>query len=313
MLYYFLIGLVFLAGLSAPLAAKDLANIETSFDQKEVLSLRLNQNSGCSCQKAIAPQKKSDGLGVHTTAKAAIVADQQSGAVLFQKEPEQQLPIASITKLMTALVFLENNPGFDQIGQIGSGENDLEGARLFVKDNERIKLKDLFYVSLVGSANNATQALVHSTGLTGEEFVIKMNQKAQKLGMSHTFFAEPTGLTEQNVSTASDLVKLAKAAFNNSEIKEATTLEEYSFITEGNKEFHKVVSQDELLKSYLDLTGTKTGFTYEAGYCLIVQSKNESGHEVIAAVLGSESSDARFQEVKSLVSWAFENYQWELE
>jgi len=276
-----------------------------------VLSLQVNQKSTCPCKKAITPVKVSDSLGVHTTAKAAIIADQQSGAILFQKEPEKQLPLASITKLMTALVFLENNPGFEQIGQIGSGENNLEGARLFVKDNEKIKLEDLFYSSLVGSANNATQALVHATGLTGEEFVAKMNQKAQKLGMNHTFFVEPTGLSDQNVSTARDLVELAKATFNNPKIKEATTLKEYSFVTEGNKEFHKVTSPDELLGSYLNLTGTKTGFTYEAGYCLIVQAKNESGHEVIAAVLGSESSDTRFQEVKSLVFWAFNNYQWQ--
>ena len=181
MLYYFLISLVFLAQFSAPLVSKNVVNLEASFNQNEVLSLQVNQKSTCPCKKAITPVKVSDSLGVHTTAKAAIIADQQSGAILFQKEPEKQLPLASITKLMTALVFLENNPGFEQIGQIGSGENNLEGARLFVKDNEKIKLEDLFYSSLVGSANNATQALVHATGLTGEEFEAKMQRLTGEL------------------------------------------------------------------------------------------------------------------------------------
>lgn len=308
--YYVLISLVFIAQLSAPVKAGDVSNLEVYLDQNNVLETKISpeEQEPLSVQP---PHKISASLGIATSAKSAIVVDQASGAVLFQKEPDLQLPIASITKLMTALVFLNNNPGFEQAAAVGPGENDLEGARLYVKDNEEVRLIDLFFASLVGSANNATQAMVHSTGMSGEEFVVKMNQKAQELEMNNSHFVEPTGLNSGDISTVTDLVKLARAAFSIPEIQRATTQKEHSLITVTNQELHTIKSPDELLNSYLNLTGAKTGFTYEADYCLVARAKNEQGHEVIAVVLGSESNTARFQETKALISWAFKNYQWE--
>ena len=126
----------------------------------------------------MGPIKISESSGVHLTADSALVVDKATNKILFQKEPGSQHSIASITKLMTALIFLEHNPGFDEVDQIGVGENSLEGSRIQVKSDDQMIIKDLFYASLVGSANNATQALVHSTGLTGEEFVLEMNENA---------------------------------------------------------------------------------------------------------------------------------------
>lgn len=310
MLYYILVSLIFLSQLSVPISQGSLSSLEPYLTQDENLKLRINTETKYSSSKITVPRKISDSIGIHTTAQSAIVIDKESGKVLFQKEPEKQLPIASITKLMTALVFLEHNPGFDQVGQMGAGENSLAGARLYVKSGDEVRVADLFYSSLVGSANNATQALVHTTGLSGEEFVAKMNKKAQILGMKNTKFKEPTGLSKDNVSTVQDLAKLAQVAFSAPLIQEATTLKEYSLTTIAFNELHRIKSQNELLTSFLTLTGAKTGFTNEAGYCLIVQAKNEAGNEVIAAVLGSATNDTRFTEIKGLVAWAFENYQW---
>lgn len=305
MLYQILISLIFLSQPSLSDSKSNFSFIEPYLTREEVVEVSAKPKLEIS-----GPRKITDSIGIHTTAQAAIVIDRESGQVLFQKEPERQLPIASITKLMTALVFLENNPGFEQVSQIGAGENSLEGARLYIKNGDQVSIEDLFYASLVGSANNATQGLVHGTGLTGEEFVKKMNEKAQTLGMSNTRFVEPTGLNKNNVSTAKDLAKLAQAAFGIPKIQEATTKKEHSLITLSRKEFHQIKSPNELLNSFLNLTGGKTGFTNEAGYCVIVQAKNGEGREIIAAVLGSESNQARFQEIKGLVTWAFENYRW---
>lgn len=260
-------------------------------------------------KKEKSPQKASESLGIRTTAKAAIVVDRVSGTILFQKEADRELPIASLTKLMTALVFLDVRPDWEIIVRMGEGENRLEGAKLFVKDGEEIRLRDLFYSSLVGSANNATQAMVHATGLSGEVFVQKMNEKAKALGMTKTRFEEPTGLHPRNTSTARDFVKLAQTAFAVPEIQDAVVRKEYVFTTVPG-EPHRIRSQNDLLNSFLSLTGGKTGYTEEARHCLIVQAKNEHGYEIIAVVLGSETSDARFQEAKGLVWWAFENYRW---
>jgi D-alanyl-D-alanine carboxypeptidase len=307
MIYYLIIGIVFFGQLFPPIIEGVNGSLVSSLDEYENVMMDVQEttnvvNSG--------PIKISESSGIHLTASSALVIDKATGKILFQKEPDSQRSIASITKLMTALVFLEHNPGFDQIGQIGVEENSLEGSRIQVKSEDQMTVEDLFYASLVGSANNATQALVHSTGLTGEEFVLEMNKKAESLGMENTMYIEPTGLNSGNVSTVGDLAKLAKVVFKKPEISDATTRKEHSFVTLGNKEFYKQISKNVLLDSYLNITGAKTGFTYDAGYCLVLQAENERGNEVIAIVLNSKSSDTRFQEIKALVTWTFDNFQW---
>ena len=301
MLAYFLISTIFLSG-SGLASFSDLPTVlqaDSSFAYAQDTQT-----------KADPPVRFGESLGVTTTATVAAVFDVQSEAPLFEKEADKVVPIASITKLMTALVFLENNPGLDKSANVTASDNTLIGAKLRVPNGEAVKVIDLFFTSLTGSANNATQALVHSTGLSGEEFVVKMNAKAKELGMQNTHFVEPTGLSEENVSTANDLFILAKAAFTNQWISQATTKTNHELVTVTNNEYHNVKSQNDILDSYLDVQGSKTGFTYEAGYCLITQVKGEQGQQVIAVVLGSESENSRFLETKALSQWAFENYQW---
>ncbi|MFA6391758.1 MAG: serine hydrolase [Patescibacteria group bacterium] len=307
MVYYLIIGIVFFGQLFPPIIQGASGELSSVIDGNNVVQMKV-QESVASADSV--PEKVSDSSGIFLTSSSALVMDKATGKILFQKEPDQQHSIASVTKLMTTLVFLENNPGFDQIGQIGVGENSLEGSRVQVKSNDHMTLEDLFYATLVGSANNATQALVHATGLTGEEFVAEMNKKAESLGMNNTLYVEPTGLDSKNISTVIDLAKLGKVAFSQAKISDATTRREHSFITLDNREFHKQISQNVLLDSYLNITGAKTGFTYDAGYCMVAQAENENGNEVIVVVLGSKSSDTRFEEVKALTTWAFDNFEW---
>lgn len=231
---------------------------------------------------------------------------------LFTEKADEPQPIASITKLMTALVFLDNNPGWDKEYTITEADK-VEGGRLNLFLGDQVTIKDLFYTSLVASDNGATLALVHASGLNEEEFVKKMNERAEKLGLKQTSFDDPIGLSEYNLSTAREVALLAQAAFRNSEISEATTKADYSFMTINGRE-KKIESTDYLLfdpgEKTLTVLGGKTGYTEKAGYCFVGRLKNGAGREVISVVLNSQDKNGRFKDSKSLANWVFANYDW---
>jgi D-alanyl-D-alanine carboxypeptidase len=242
-------------------------------------------------------------------AKSGVVYDVKNNNFVFKKNQASRLPIASITKLMTAIVFIENNPSFDEVYEI-KNEDRREGGRIYVYRGDKILVKDLFNLSLVGSANTATVALVHSTGMTEEEFVSKMNEKAKDLGLMHTNFKETVGLSANNYSTANDIALLAREALSYPQIREATLRSSYSFKTlQGRTQV--VYTTDQLLnnmpKNGVELFGGKTGYTDAAGYCFVGGFVNETGQELISVVLGTESDKARFSETKNLINWVFEN------
>lgn len=253
-----------------------------------------------------------------TTEKIEIAAERSAvfapheNIYFFRKNAEETQAIASITKLMTALVFLKNNPGWEKIYQI-TAEDQLAGGRLSLFPGDELTVKDLFYTSLVASDNGATIALVHASGLSEADFVAKMNDQARQIGLRQTSFTEPTGLSEQNISTAREVAQLAKAAFDFPEIREATQRREYRFLTQGGKEKF-VESTDYLLFAEEDnpfpVQAGKTGFTDKAGYCFVGLFQDKGGREIISVVLNSAGKNERFQESKVLVKWAFTNYSW---
>jgi len=230
----------------------------------------------------------------------------------YCKNADTPQPIASITKLMTALVFLENNPGWDTTYTITSGDQ-IQGGVLNLYPGEEIKVRDIFNTSLIASDNGATLALVHATGLGNDNFVKKMNEKAAKLGLKQTNFVEAVGLSDKNVSTAREVALMAKAALAQPEIKDATEKKEYQFTTINGKA-KKIESTDYLLfdseKNSFQVMGGKTGFTDKAGYCFVGRFKDTSGREVISVVLNSSGKNDRFKESKNLVNWVFQNYSW---
>lgn len=256
---------------------------------------------------------KNNSVGLELTAGRALVIDAKSRMVLFEKNPDIITPIASITKLMSALVFLENNPGWEK-EVVMKKIDERSGGKLNLFRGEKISVKDLFYVGLIGSDNNAITALVRSTGLDEKEFVNKMNQKAKDFNMKSSDFVEPTGLSSLNISTARDVLVLVEKAFSNANISKVVKIKKYDF-TSLNNINHTIYNTDLLLNSFLDMApykviGGKTGYTEEAGYCLTAQVKNnEKSGEVLAVVLGADSPQNRFNEIKGLVTWVFENYR----
>jgi D-alanyl-D-alanine endopeptidase (penicillin-binding protein 7) len=257
----------------------------------------------------IIPHKiDSQSWGVKISAQAAAVMDKNTGLILWQKNATAVRPLASITKLMTALVFLANNPGWETAVVMAEAD-EVNGASNNLMRNETVTVEDLFNLALVGSDNNAARALVRSTSLPEEDFIKLMNKKAQELGLTKTVFKEVTGLSEANVSTALDILTLAKTAFTKEEIKQATTKKSYNLVTkEGRVE--KIVSTNHLLNSYLNISAGKTGYITASGYCLVAQVNGEQGQEIITVVLGSVSNADRFYDLKVLAAWILQNFSW---
>lgn len=237
------------------------------------------------------------------TAGSAIVINKKTDEIVFEKNSNQQRPIASLTKLMSVLVFLDHNPGWDKIVTMQQSDF-VGGASLWVKVGDTVSVKDLFYSTMVGSKNNAVIALARSTGFTQAQFVSKMNEKAIDLGLENTHFVEPTGLSEENVSTATEMAEIARQAFDHMEVLQASTSKWYTVKTKNSNVSYPVRNTSlKVLDRDLYITGTKTGWTDEAGYCLVTQAKKvgSSNQELIALVMGAKMSQ-NYEEVYNLLT-----------
>lgn len=255
---------------------------------------------------------KGDLLGVDITAEAAIAVDAKTGLVMYSKNIDTPRSIASITKLMTAIVFLEQKPDLNL--QVRVKEVDRhEGGMINFNIGETLTLKQIFNAALVASDNDAAYMLARNSGLSIEDFVARMNQKAKELGMNDSHFVDPTGLYNSNISTASDLVKLIEAAVAIPQISQATTSKSYTAkvvgIDDKDREV-KLYNTDRLLQSgYLEVLGGKTGYLEEAGYCLAAKVKNKAGQEDFIVVLGSGTLEDRFQDLKALDYYIAKTYK----
>jgi len=233
--------------------------------------------------------------------KAAYVED-ASGQVLFQKNPERVYPIASLTKLVSALVLLDTQPDWDRVVEI-IPEDLRRSSRSHIRNREQITVRDLIHASLMSSDNVATKALARTCGVDRLEFVRRMNVKADSLGMEGTYFVEPTGLSEQNVASAQAVAKLLRAAASNDIISTIMQKEQFTFTS--NRRLHMLVNTNRLLRSKWRVTAGKTGFIREAGYCLATNIQAPTGTEITAVLLGAPSNALRFAEAKRILDWTF--------
>ena len=240
-------------------------------------------------------------------AKSAISVDMESGEILFEENAHDRLQIASITKLMTILIILEENR-FDDIAKVSKNASTTEGSTMHLVAGEEIIIKNLLYGALINSANDAAVALAEYNAGNVGAFVEKMNLRAGELGLLNTHFSNPVGLdNKQNYSSAYDLSRLANYVYNNKFIQEAAIIKNLEVKSANSKYTHNLSSTNELLDSYLNIKGLKTGKTAMAGQCLVAVAENESGKEVITIVLDSPN---RFEESKILIDWVFRAYNW---
>lgn len=249
-------------------------------------------------------------LGTAPVANAAGKIDPPTGEVLFNsktgellygRNDEARFSVASITKLMTALVFLDHNPGMKKKFTYRKTD-DSSPAKIPLRFGEQVTVKDLFYTALVGSRNNAARALAHSTGLSEKVFVAAMNQKAKKLGMTHTIFYETTGLNEKNRSTAHDVALLAHAAFARPDIKTALATKSYTVrVLNFTKRSLTVKNTNPFVVKGDRFVGVgKTGYIDESGYNFVARSVG-NGVDLVAVVFGLNRQKEAFDRARDLI------------
>jgi D-alanyl-D-alanine endopeptidase (penicillin-binding protein 7) len=252
-------------------------------------------------------------LGVVTSAVSALVLDRLSGQVLFEKNSSVSRSIGSITKLMTALLFLENNPNLEEAVPLLSEDVRAGGVQHFAVD-DFYKVRDLLHASLVSSDNTATAALARLSRLSEGDFVARMNERASELGMRETTFVDPAGLSQDNRAVAADIVLLLDATMQNDFIRTATEIDSVTVMGQSGRSYF-LENTNELLGTFVDqppykIVGGKTGYLPAAGYCLGLVLSENNDHEIIVVVLGSETKDGRLDDVKALGLWTYKVYAW---
>lgn len=240
-------------------------------------------------------------------AGSALIMDVNSGVMLWGKEISTRRQIGSITKLMTALVVLEENNTNDII-KISAAASNIEGSRIWIAEGEKITVQDLLYASIIHSANDASYALAefNSSGSI-KKFVEKMNEKGKELGLKNTHFSNPVGFDgPENYSTAEDIAILARYAWRNNFIRHAAGIAKKEIQSLRGTKF-KLENTNGLLEKDSRFKGLKTGHTAEAGYSFVGIAETESAYSVMTIVFNSPN---RFQESINLIDWVNEHYKW---
>jgi D-alanyl-D-alanine carboxypeptidase len=254
------------------------------------------------------PKKAPDLIAPIINSRSGIVIDADNGIPLFEDNDHERLAIASITKLMTILIVLEENNLEDTV-TVSKKATETSGTTMFLANGEQILVKNLLYGALINSSNDAALALAEYNAGSIDKFIEKMNDKATQLGLVNTHFATPSGLdTPNNYSSAYDIATLARYVYQKQFIRDAAEQKEMTVTSVDGKYTHKLISTNELLgNKYYKIKGLKTGSTDDAGQCLVSVAENNEGKRIITVLL---NSPARFTETKILVDWIFRAYTW---
>ena len=240
--------------------------------------------------------------------KSAYLTDYLTGQVLYAKNEEEKLPIASVTKIMTSLLVFEaldsGKITYDEIVTVSEHAAEMGGSQVYLEPNEQMSVKDLMKAMMISSANDATVALAEHVAGSVETFVGMMNNRASQLGMTNTYFKNPHGLDEEgHYSCARDVAYMTRELLSHKGVTDFTTVW-MDTIRDGA---FGLSNTNKLIRYYNGATGMKTGFTNAAGFCLSGTAMRDGLH-LIAVVLGGETSNERFGTVKKMLDFGFANY-----
>ena len=246
-------------------------------------------------------------------AKSAILMDAATGTILYEQNAHEKLAPASVTKVMTMLLIMEaieaGRIGWDEQVTASEAAAAKGGSQVYLKVGETMTVTDMVKSIAVSSANDCACAMAEHIAGSEEAFVERMNQRAKELGMLDTHFVNCTGLDDapnaaEHLTSAHDIALMSRELLvQHPKIKEFTTI---WMDTIRNGTFG-LANTNKMVRFYPGATGLKTGFTSAAGYCLSASAQRD-GMELIAVVMGSESSQARFAACKSLLDYGFANY-----
>lgn len=257
-----------------------------------------------SAELQITPARASGGAP-SVSAQAAVLMDQASGRILFSRNSNEKLPIASITKVMTAVLAIESGK-LNQKFIVSQEAVHAEGSSIYLKAGERIRLIDMVYGLMLRSGNDASVAIAEAVAGSTRGFALLMNEKAAELGMNGTNFINPNGLDDpDHYSTAADMAALTRYAMQNATFRKITGARSYK-AEETNKEPVRVfVNKNKMLRLYSKATGGKTGFTKKAGRTLI--STASSGSLSLIVVTLNDGQD--WQDHQHLFEWGFSRFR----
>ena len=243
-------------------------------------------------------------------APSAVLADLETGQVLFSRDPDAERPIASVTKIMTALLVLRRADPTERvtISARAAGNGRSPGvSELGLQVGERIRVDDLLYALMLQSASDAAIALAEHVSGSVDAFVALMNRTAEHLGMRHTRFASPSGLDDDGYSSAADLVTLTRAAYRIPGFSSITATRFHTVPGEEQDVAPRVVqNRNVLLWLYPGATGVKTGFTSAAGFCVVASAERE-GLRLVAVVLGEQGEP--FSDAAALLNYGFSAFE----
>ncbi len=247
--------------------------------------------------------------------KHYILVDVTSNKVLAGKNDRERVPIASTTKIMTALVSLENYD-LDEVVTVSQKATEQIGADANLRVNEKITVRELLHCLLIKSGNDSAYALAehYAEEFGVEKFVSAMNQKALDLGLSDTEYKDPAGLDVSGFSTAYDLAKVTREALKNDLFSEITSKPKYTAVDTSDRISHFLENSNRLVTeyNYEGAIGVKTGYMPEAGHCL-VSAVTRDNNTLIGVVLNTytDSASASAVETRKLMDWAWDNIEWE--
>lgn len=238
--------------------------------------------------------------------RAAVIYDRKSKKVIWGKSENERRKMASTTKIMTAIVVLENAKIGDVV-TVSKKAAGTGGSRLGLKEGDKITVNDLLYGLLLVSGNDAAVCLAEYVGGSVEEFAKKMNNKAEELNLENTHFITPHGLDqEEHYTTALELARLADYALENNTFSNIVATRTYTVNINGNPK--QLNNTNELLGNLYGVNGVKTGFTNGANRCLVTSIKRNEMN-IITVVLGADTKKFRTQDSVKLIEYAYNNYR----
>ena len=248
-------------------------------------------------------------------AKSAVLMDVNTGTVLYEQNAHEELPPASVTKVMTMLLALEaaerGQFSLEDTATISERAASMGGSQMYMEPGEVHTVEELFQGASICSANDACVALAELTKGTEELFVEAMNQRAKELGMDHSHFVNTNGLpAEGHVSCAYDIALMSRELLKHPEPREwfSTWQTDIQIGLPGKEKPFTLTNTNKMIRSYSGANGIKTGYTQDAGYCLSA-SATRGDLTLIAVIMGADSSKIRFSEASRLLDYGFANYE----
>ena len=242
-------------------------------------------------------------------APSAILIEKTSGKVIYEKDADQKMRPASVTKIMTLLLIMEAIEsgvyGYNDIVTASAYATSMGGSQVYLKEGEKFTVDDMIKCIAVASANDCCVAMAEFTSGSAEAFVAKMNSRAKELGMENTEFKNCTGLdADGHLTTARDISIMSQQLLKHDDIKKYTGIWTDS-IRDGS---FGLTNTNKLIRFYDSATGLKTGYTSASGYCISATAE-QNGMELIAVVMAAKTSDSRNSDAKAMLNYGFSKYE----